>query len=189
VAAKTDVGESAVIIPVEVPVPIRRLRDRMDASAALGVPAHVTLLYPFVAPAALDDAVRAELGRIIGTEVVFPFALRHVERWPNVVYLPPEPSDPFSRLIRALATAYPDYPPYGGAHALADIVPHLTVAQSDRTDYLDAAAHALPGLLPVRDVCREAWLIAHDAGERWRTVWRLPLSASGLGPGGPPVRG
>lgn len=173
---------------------IRRLRDRMDPSAAQGVPAHVTLLYPFVPPAELNDGVRAELGRIIATEAVFPFVLRRVERWLKVVYLAPEPTEPFSRLITALAAAYPQYPPYGGAHAVADLVPHLTVAASDRSDYLDAAAHALPGLLPVRDVCREAWLIAHDASARWRTVWRLPLTAaglstSGLGPGGPRVRG
>lgn len=182
--APESAGESAVIVPVEVPVAIRRLRDRMDPSAAQGVPAHVTLLYPFVPPAELTDGVRAELGRIIATEAVFPFVLRRVERWPKVVYLPLEPTEPFSRLISALAAAYPQFPPYGGAHAVADIVPHLTVAASDRADYLDAAAHALPGLLPVRDVCREAWLIAHDAGERWRTVWRLPLTSGGGGAAG-----
>jgi 2'-5' RNA ligase len=182
-------GESAIIVPVELPIALRRLRDGLDPSAAAGVPAHVTLLYPFVPSEALDDGVRAEVGRIIASQSAFPFVLAHAGRWPGVVYVAPEPAAPFTRLIERLAAAYPEYPPYGGAHAIADIVPHLTVAQSDRTDYLDAAAHALPGLLPVRDVCREAWLIARDAGERWRTVWRLPLSASALGSGGPPARG
>ena len=72
-----------------------------------------------------------------------------MERWPDVVCLLPEPSQPFSRLIVALAAAFPQYPPYAGAHALADIVPHLTIAHTSRTDYLDAAEHALPASLPV----------------------------------------
>ena len=46
-------GESAIIVPVQVPVAVGRLRDRMDPSAAQGVPAHVTLLYPFMPPEAL----------------------------------------------------------------------------------------------------------------------------------------
>lgn len=170
-------GESAIIVPVEVPVAMRRLRDGLDPAAAVGVPAHITLLYPFIRPEALDDGVRAEVARIIATESAFPFVFRRVERWPDIVYLPPEPSAPFSRLVGRLAAAYPDYPPYGGAHDLADIVPHLTIAQSNRADYLEAAVHALPALLPVRGFAREASLIAHAPGERWQSLWKLPLAA------------
>lgn len=164
-------------MPVDVPVALRRLRDGLDPQAAVGVPTHITLLYPFAPPPALDDGIRADVARIVTSEPAFPFVLGRVGRWPDVVYLAPDPVAPFSRLIERLAAAFPDYPPYGGVHAVADIVPHLTIAQSDRADYLDAAAHALPAMLPVRAVCREAWLIAHGAGERWRTVWKLPLAA------------
>lgn len=159
------------------PVALRRLRDGLDPAASVGVPAHITLLYPFAAPSALDEGMRADLARVIATERAFPFVLGRVERWPDVVYLPPEPAAPFGRLIERLAAAYPDYPPYGGAHAVAGIVPHVTIAQSDRAEYLDAAAHALPAMLPVRAVCREAWLIAHGAGERWQTIWKFALTA------------
>jgi hypothetical protein len=41
-------GESAIIVPISVPVTIARLRERMDPSAAQGIPAHVTLIYPFM---------------------------------------------------------------------------------------------------------------------------------------------
>jgi hypothetical protein len=30
-------------------------------------------------------------------------------------------------------------------------------------------------MLPVRDVCREAWLIAHEPARPWSSVQRLPL--------------
>jgi 2'-5' RNA ligase len=166
-------GESAIIVPVQVPVAVNRLRDRMDPSAAQGVPAHVTLLYPFMAPAGLKDDVRRRIEQIIAMEPAFPFTLGSVHRWPNVVYLAPKPADPFRRLTNALAEAFPDYPPYEGAHE--DVVPHLTIAQDVPDDYYAAAEHALPGMLPIRDVAREAWLIGHTPDQPWHTLWRLPF--------------
>jgi 2'-5' RNA ligase len=167
--------ESAIIVPVEVPVAVRRLRDRLDPSAAQGVPAHVTLLYPFKPSAELTRELRAELAALVATEPAFGFSLRRVERWPDVVWLAPEPDEPFRRLIERLVARYPDYPPYGGAHE--QVVPHLTVAQDPRPGYLEAAENALPALLPIRDVAREAWLIGHTAAQPWHTLWRLPLGS------------
>lgn len=147
----------------------------MDPSAAAGVPAHVTLLWPFMPPSQLDDGVRERLRAVVGAERPFPFVLAGMGRWPDVVYLSPEPSEPFRRLIRALSAEFPDFPPYGGAHDV--VVPHVTIAHDDRPSYLAAAEHALPTMLPVRDVAREAWLIAHDPGMPWAVHWRLPLGA------------
>ena len=43
--------ESALVILVPEAEPlVRPFRHRFDPSAALGVPAHITLLYPFIAP-------------------------------------------------------------------------------------------------------------------------------------------
>ncbi|HEY5488436.1 MAG TPA: 2'-5' RNA ligase family protein [Candidatus Limnocylindrales bacterium] len=173
---RETIGESAIIVPVIVPVAVQRLRDRMDPSAADGVPAHVTLIYPFMPPSELKDDVRRRVEEIVASEPAFPFVLRAVGRWPNVVYLAPEPDDPFRRLTNALAAAFPDYPPYEGAHA--EVIPHVTVASDVPDDYFDAAAHALPALLPIRDVAREAWLIGHTPEQAWNTLWRLPLGTS-----------
>ena len=177
----TAAGESALIVPVDVPMAMRRLRDRMDPSAAIGVPAHITLLYPFLPPDGVDAAVKAQVARIVSAATAFPFMLEHVQRWPNVVCLLPQPSLSFSRLIRQLAAAFPDYPPYGGAVALPDIVPHLTIAHTPRIDYLDAAEHALLALVPVPAFCREVALIAHGPGERWRVVSGFSLAADTVG--------
>jgi 2'-5' RNA ligase len=165
--------ESAIIVPVQVPVAVGRLRDRMDPSAIDGVPPHVTLIYPFMSVAGLTDEVRREIESIVAQEPSFPFRLTSVGRWPNVVYLTPEPDEPFRRLTRALAAAFPDYPPYEGAHET--IVPHLTIAQDVPDNYYAAAEHALPAMLPIRDVAREAWLIGHTPEQPWHTLWRLPL--------------
>jgi 2'-5' RNA ligase len=166
-------GESAIIVPVEAPVAMRRLRDRFDPTATQGVPAHVTLLYPFMPPSELTDEVRERIASIVASEPTFSFTLARMDRWPDVVWLAPEPAEPFSRLIEALQQAFPDYPAYGGAHPV--IVPHVTIAADPRPDWLAAAERALPAMLPVRDVCREAWLIAHEPARPWSSVQRLPL--------------
>ena len=173
-----EAGESAIIVPVQVPVAVGRLRDRMDPSASQGVPAHVTLIYPFMPPDRLKDDVRRAVEQIIAAEPVFPFVMSSVGRWPNVVYLAPEPAEPFRRLTAALAVAFPSFPPYEGAHR--DVVPHLTIAQDVPEDYLAAAEHALPAMLPIREVAREAWLIGHTPAQPWHTLWRLPLGSSSV---------
>ena len=175
--SREGVGESAIIVPVQVPVAVNRLRDRMDPSAAQGVPAHVTLIYPFMPVDMLKDDVRRRIEQIIASEPSFSFTLGSFGRWPNVVYLAPEPAEPFRRLTKALAAAFPDYPPYEGAHEV--VVPHLTIAQDVPDDYYAAAEHALPALLPVRDIVREAWLIGHLPDQPWHTLWRLPFGKPG----------
>jgi 2'-5' RNA ligase len=152
---------------------MRRLRDRFDPTAAQGVPAHVTLLFPFMPAAELTDAVREQVAAIIAAEPAFSFVLERVNRWPDVVWLAPAPAEPFRKLTAALQAAFPDYPAYGGVHP--EVVPHLTIAQDARPDWLAAAERALPAMLPVRDVCREAWLIAHEHERPWSSVQRLPL--------------
>jgi len=169
-------GESAIIVPVQVPVAVGRLRDRMDPSAAQGVPAHVTLLYPFMPPDGLKDDVRRIVEQIVASVPAFPFRLNAVRRFPTVVWLDPEPAEPFRQLTVGLAAAFPDFPPYGGVHP--DVVPHVTVAQDVPDDYLAAAEHALPAMLPIRDFAREAWLIGHTPEKPWHTLWRLPFGES-----------
>jgi 2'-5' RNA ligase len=173
---RETVGESAIIVPIRVPVAVDRLRERMDPSAADGVPAHVTLIYPFMPPSELKDDVRRRVEEILAAEPAYPVVFASVARFPGVVYLEPEPAEAFRRLTRALAGAFPDYPPYEGAYD--EIVPHLTVAAEVPDDYLDAAAHALPASLPIRDVAREAWLIGHTPELSWHTLWRLPLGSA-----------
>jgi len=145
----------------------------MDPSAAAGIPAHVTLLYPFMPVDGLDDEVRRKVGRIVAAEPSFTVNFRDIARFPNVVYLPPEPPDPFRRMTTALAQEFPDYPPYEGVYET--LIPHLTVAQDVPDDYYAAAEHALPQALPVRHIVREAWLIGHLPEQPWHTLWRLPL--------------
>ena len=90
----------------------------------------------------------------------FDFLLARVERFPGVLYLAPQPAAPFVALTEALVRAFPQYPPFGGAHE--HIVPHLTVAQGDEPTLQQADAElraALQEQGPVRAQCRELCLL------------------------------
>src|SRR3954462_5457981 len=100
---RETVGESAIIVPVNVPVGVNRLRERMDPAAADGAPAHITLVYPFIPPSELNGDGPRRLEATIEADPSFPFVLGPVRRWPDVVYLEPDPDAPFRRLTEALA--------------------------------------------------------------------------------------
>ena len=93
----------------------------------MGVPAHVTVLYPFVAPAAITAATIAVLADAVRSISAFDCEFPST-RWfgQEVMWLAPQPDEPFRILTRAVSAAFPGYLPYGGAYD--DVVPHLTVA-------------------------------------------------------------
>jgi 2'-5' RNA ligase len=166
--------ESALIVAVPEAEPlVGDWRERYDSSAAAGVPAHVTLLYPFVSPDRIDAGVLAALETIFSTSEPFGFTLDAVARFPDVLYLAPRPSEPFVRLTEALFAAFPAYPPYGGIHD--EVVPHLTVAQTLDQAVLGAVSAAVAPGLPLEAFASEALLLAQDEAGHWRTRSRFPL--------------
>jgi len=104
------------------------------------------------------------------------FALGSVCRFPGVLYLAPDPAEPFCDLTRAIWAWYPEVPPYGGKWP--DIVPHLSVANTTDERKLDRIADefalASQGRLPIRSNTGEVCLLEKH-GQRWitRTVFRL----------------
>lgn len=156
-------------------VPFGALRQRFDPSAAEGVPAHVTVLFPFMPPQWVTPAVLAQLQEACAGVPAFDFRLAGVRRWPLTAWLAPEPSQPFVELTRAVVARFPACPPYGGRHP--QIVPHLTLADGseDGAAQAEREARALlhsAGALQAR--CVEVELIENSAG-RWRTMHRIAL--------------
>ena len=150
--------------------PWRRLHD---PSCAVGVPAHITLLYPFRPPERLDAALHRDLAELFGRTGAFDFRLTHVDRFPGVLYLAPDPTGPFVALTHMLMAQFPDASPYGGAYT--QVVPHLTVAQSDDSTTLEAIAAALSGFAPIAARTREAMLLTQGEDGLWRTLDRYAM--------------
>src|SRR5262249_43231292 len=107
--------ESALIVSVPEAEPhVAHLRERYDPAARLGVPAHITLLFPFFSPERITAAVRDEIREIASATTAFSFRLAGPRRFPGVLYLAPEPLAPLVELTEALVRRFPEFPPYGG---------------------------------------------------------------------------
>ena len=169
-------AETALIVRVAAAEPcVAALRERHDPVARLGVPAHVTVLYPFVAPAAITADVIERTRRAVATVRSFRFRLEAIERFPDTVWLAPEPATPFVALTTAIARAFPSHPPYGGR--FATIVPHLTVAHGTATELaaIERELRArLDGCGSIESECREIELIENTTG-RWCQSRTFPL--------------
>ncbi|MDP9285790.1 MAG: 2'-5' RNA ligase family protein, partial [Actinomycetota bacterium] len=104
---------TALIVAVPEAEPhVAELRLAHDSSAALGVPAHITILFPF---APVDDVDEDAIGELLAARPAFDFELTSVEHFDDgVTYLAPVPAEPFAALTRAVAERWPAYPPYEG---------------------------------------------------------------------------
>jgi hypothetical protein len=118
-----------VIVVPEAEARFGALRRKFDPQASLGVPAYITILFPFMAPELVDSSVRRRLSILFKRFSPFRCVLTRVERFPATVYLAPAVAEPFTELTTAVARAFPEYPPYGGAYS--SVLPHLTVADGD----------------------------------------------------------
>ena len=113
--------ETALLLPVPAAEPaVSHHRARLDEAARDGVPAHVTVLYPFLPPAEISEPLLASLGRLFAGFAAFEFTLDRVGWFgEEVVWLGPRDPAPFSALTSAAFTAFPCCPPYGGQHGNA----------------------------------------------------------------------
>lgn len=170
------VAETALLVPVAAAEPlVRKHRMALDPVAPLGVPAHITVLYPFVPPADVDQSVCDAITTVLEGFAPFDFALTSVRRFPDgVLYLAPEPTEPFAAITRALARRWPEHPPYGGAYA--DVIPHLSVAMVNRASATSLEAE-LNGGLPIRTHAQTVWLMEGQPDDRWAIRAVFPLSA------------
>ena len=165
---------SAVIVRARLPRGLERLRRLRDANAAVGVPAHLTLLYPFIELDGLDRAIRRRLRMVAA--VHRPFDYRHVDmaEWSDAIYIAVEPTAPFKRLQRDLQAEFPEWPIYGPDFDM-EFEPHITIAdeigKQEPGLREDGAWNSLPR--PARAEAIE--VIATGRDGRWRLVWRIPL--------------
>jgi 2'-5' RNA ligase len=167
-----------VLVPEAEPV-VSEVRARHDPSVRLGVPAHVTLLFPFMAPEAVSGSVLDSLRRLFAGFEAFSVRFADACRWPQEAYLAPQPSAPFVALTAGIASAFPKYPPYEGRHA--DIVPHLTVAQGSAVAAeraIEEVRAALTEAGPIHSMCRAATLLENSSAA-WRVMHTFPFARIG----------
>jgi 2'-5' RNA ligase len=169
-------GQSAllVVVPDVEPV-VAAHRARLDATVQFGVPAHVTVVFPFLPPERIDDAVVAEVAAVAGSVPAFDVTLARVAWFGDrVVWLAPEPAEPFRALTLAVWRRFPEAPPYEGLYT--DVVPHLTIGHAAPPELLAEAAEDVAAHLPIAARVEAVHLMVRDGpAERWRIVRELPL--------------
>lgn len=168
-------GSSAVLLCVPEAEPVvHAWRSTGDPSAARGVPAHVTLLSPFLPAYRIDAGVHAELAWFFAGIDAFSLRFSAVGCFEHagVLFLEPD-GDGLDELADALARRWPETPPYGGKHRHPHA--HLTVVHTDDDALRTRAGAAVEQRLPLTARASHAALWVCDAGGRWTETALFPF--------------
>lgn len=168
--------ETALIVAIpEAEAAVAEHRARLDRAAAWGVPAHVTVLYPFLAPARIDHAVLAAISDAAAAVPRFSVTFARIGWFgEHVAYLAPDPDGPFRDLTTQVWQRFRDAPPYRGE--FDDVVPHLTLGHDHPVPELTRAAQDVGAHLPIRADVTAVRLIAGAVGiTPWRALAEFPL--------------
>ncbi|MFJ3338917.1 2'-5' RNA ligase family protein [Streptomyces sp. NPDC086766] len=157
-------GQTGLIVRIPAAEPaVRAWRERFDPSARAGVPAHITVLFPFLDESRIDARVCSALADVLGRYRAFDLRFERCGRFPGLLYLVPEPGTRLQRLTEVIADRWPEAPPYGGQ--FAEIVPHLTVADHQDDAVLDEIEADLLSKLPFQCRVSSVDLIVYDGAE------------------------
>jgi 2'-5' RNA ligase len=116
-----------IVVPHEVQaiaVPILR---QYAPETLIRVPAHITVLFPFVPAEQLDDTAN-KLYQVCESIPPFEITLDGYDSFPGFTFMRLVNPEPVRALFRTLFKEFPDYPPYGGRFG-NELNPHLTVAE------------------------------------------------------------
>lgn len=160
-------GRAGLIVKVpDAEAAVRAWRERFDPSARAGVPAHVTVLFPFLDESRIGAPLCSALAEVLGQHHAFDLRFESCGRFPDVLYLAPEPDMQLRRLTEAIADRWPEAPPYGGK--FTEVVPHLTIADGPADDaVLDEIEADILSKLPFTTRVSTVQLMVHD-GVRWQ---------------------
>ena len=166
--------ETALVLLVpEADLAVAPWREQHDPAAARGMPAHITVLYPFMPYTEIDVRVHNNLAGIFGNHAAFALQLEHWARFPGVLYLRPEPSEPIAAMTRDVMACFPDWPLYGGA--FPEITPHLTVAQTDEAVAAELAEHVPRTVTTPISSRIDACALFDNSSGRWQQRHRFLL--------------
>jgi 2'-5' RNA ligase len=166
-----DERRTALLIEIPVEAPVDEFRQRhLAATVARGLPAHVTVLFPFAAATDVDARLRREVGEHFRAFAAFGAELTGVGQFDAHAWLVPEPHERFTALLAETYARFPQFPPYGDA--FAEPVPHLTIAEDGAgesvEDIVGQADRELGAGLPFEFTVDRVALFEELADGTWR---------------------
>lgn len=161
-------------IPAAEPL-VGRHRGRLGPNAALGVPAHVTILAPFMPVSRLGPAELAQLSALFAGVAPFDVRLDHTDWFgTTVLWLGPQDPAPFRAMTALVFAQFPEFPPFEGRHD--DVVPHLTVGYDSPVEDMRRAERDMAGQLPILGRVAAVTLMSEStAADRWEVLASFPL--------------
>jgi 2'-5' RNA ligase len=163
--------DTALVLAVRLPPGLEALRMRSIADAPRGIPAHVTLLWPFAAEDSFEQGVLDLVEAIVARHEALDITLGERRRFPDTLYASVEPDAPVRARLAELAGAFPTLPLYEGAFPFT---PHVSVVEGVGAIGTDAFADPAWAELPVRQHVDAVELIACRDGV-WAASRRFPL--------------
>jgi len=158
-------GSTGLIVTVaEAERIVGKWRSRFDMSAAAGVPAHITILFPFLDEQLIDGRVKEDLQALMARHQAFRTELRECRRFSSVLYAAPVPDVRFRSLTDEIAERWPQAPPYGGQ--FDEVIPHLTIADGQDREVFDLVEADVAPHLPIAIRVESVELIVYT-GDRW----------------------
>lgn len=172
--------QSGLIVEIpEAEDAVGSLRREYDANARLDVPAHVTVLFPFLNPCDIGAPVLLRLRELFAQVTPFDVVLTHTAWFgEEVLWLAPEDPRPLRALTDVVCQAFPGLLPFGGQ--FDDVVPHLTVAHGAHHRDMLRAERSLAGHLPIHARPTEVTLMTlRTSGGQWHRAHAFPLGGGG----------
>jgi 2'-5' RNA ligase len=135
-----------------------------DPETREGMPAHITMLYPFIPEPRIRAQTHRDLTAISLSRAPLTITLHTVGRFPGVLWLDPDSPD-CRALIAELLERWPAYVPYGRPDWEA--IPHLTIWSGTDQETMRRAEQDVIEHLPLAARIEALTLMAFE-GTTWR---------------------
>lgn len=165
---------TAIVVPIPLPGALVAAVDRTaPGSVGVAMPPHVTILYPFLPSGRLDEGILDGLKAVAIENEAFAVRLAELRRFERVLYLAPDPAEPFVRMARALNQRFRADLPDGRE---TSYIPHLTVGIGSET-VLDSTEDLVAPLLPVTSQAKSLAVYAQQPTGVWYAVCSVRMAA------------
>lgn len=166
-------GRTGVVVPVPAAdALLAMVAERFPDAVREGVPAHVSVLYPFMDADLLDEQVISTLRAVFADLAPVQVEFDECARDTGFVYLRPNPVAPLQALTAALQQEWPRLVPYEGRYAVTE--PHVTVAMGLSEDNAARVQREVAARLPLAARVDQAWLVAFDG--QWQLRQRFDFT-------------
>lgn len=163
-----------VLVPEAEPA-VGQWRLELDPSARLGLPAHVTVLFPFVPAGEINAGVLTRTAALFRPVPAFTHQLIRSDWFGDqVLWLASDASDKFRSLTNLAWKEFPTCPPYGGQ--FDDVIPHLTIGAGAPLDAMRTAEQSIQAHLPIPATAHAVTLVVEHPSGHWHPAATFPLA-------------